>query len=111
MKIEVNPNGVVKIDTDAAQALAGIFPIHVDQVSDHEYSKADHTALEIRDAVNASMLPVLFVNAGPAVVPCLPDRTVSHSDDAEAYDFRGWASWYGELIVEIDAEGNAFLPK
>lgn len=111
MKIEVTPNGIVKIDTDAPQALAGIYPIHVQQTDHYEFDKADHTALEIRDAVNASMLPVLFVDTGLAVVPCHLNRVVSHSDDVEAYDFRGFTSWGGEMIVEIDAEGNAFLPK
>lgn len=111
MKVEVAPNGIVKIDTDAQQALAGVYPIHLSKNDDGLFGNADHTALEIRDAINASMLPVLFVEDDPCTVPCQLNRVVSHDDEIEAYEFCGWASWAGKYCIAVDREGNTSLPK
>lgn len=111
MIIEVNPDGGVKINTEAAQALCGIFAIHCSLEESGATVKADHNAQEICDAINASMLPVLFVDAGLGVVPCHLDRVVSHSDAPEAYEFRGFTSWGGGIDLQIDADGNVIFPK
>lgn len=111
MKIEIGPSGVVKIDTDAAQAIAGTFPVHVEQIGNNEYGDADHTALEIREAVNSSLVPVLFLHTGLEDVVCFPSSTVSHSDSIESYKFSGHSSWAGAYCIAIDRDGKAFLPK
>ncbi len=111
MKIEIEPSGIVKIDTDAAQAIAGTFPVHVEQIGNNEYGNADHTALEIQEAVNSSLVPVLFLHTDLEDVICLPSRTVSHSDSIESYEFSGFSSWAGAYCIAIDQNGKAFLPK
>lgn len=112
MKIEIGPSGVVKIDTDAAQAIAGTFPVHVEQIGNDKYGNADHTALEIQEAVNSSLVPVLFLRTGLEDVVCFPSRTVvSHSDSIESYEFSGFSSWDGAYCIAIDRDGKAFLPK
>lgn len=111
MKIEIGPNGVVKIDTDAAQAIAGTFPVHVEQIGDNEYNDADHTALEIQEAVKSSLVPVLFLHTDLEDVVCFPSRTVSHGDSIEFYEFSGFSSWDGAYCIAIDRDGKAFLPK
>ncbi len=108
MKIEVNPNGIVKIDTDTPQALAGIFAIHTRDNESGGYEIADHTAAEIEEAVKASMVPVLFVDAGIGIVPCLPYRAESLSGDVYSCSFRGNASWRGTIDVTIDENGRVF---
>lgn len=111
MKIEIGPSGVVKIDTDAAQAIAGIFPVHVEQIGNNEYGDADHTALEIQEAVNSSLVPVLFLHTNLEDVVCSLSRTVSHGNGIEAYEFGGFSSWAGAYCIAIDRDGKAFLPK
>ena len=111
MKIEIGPSGIVKIDTDAAQAIAGTFPIHVEEIGENEYSKADHTALEIKEAIKASIMPVLFLKTELEEVVCLPSVAARQSDDIDYYEFKGFSTWYGNYIVAIDRDGKAFLPR
>lgn len=111
MKVEVNPDGIVRVETDAAQALAGIYAVHVSQDEDGVLSAADHSAAEIEDAVKASLLPVLFFADGPVVIPCHLDRVVWGDENVKAYEFRGFTNYGGAVVIAIDRTGKAYFPK
>lgn len=85
----------------------GIYPIHY-KIGEE---KSSHNALEIKEAINNSMLPVLFVEGEIEIVPCMIDRVVSHSDNIESYEFSGFTSWSGKMLWAIDCDGKTFLPK
>ena len=108
MKIEIEPNGLVKVETDAA--IAGVYAIHVELADDGSISDADHNALEIQAALEGSCLPVLFVRIFDSVVPCILSR-VADSGPQIAYEFSGWLSSYGSIVIRIDAGGHTCFPK
>lgn len=107
MKVEIEPNGLVTVETDAA--IAGVYAIHA-ELADGSISDADHTALEIQAALEGSCLPVLFVRIFDSVVPCSMSRVVD-SGPQIAYEFSGWLSSYGAIIIRIDANGHTCFPK
>lgn len=109
MKIEVNPNGVVKIDTEAAQAICGVFPIHCEG----EGSTADHTAVEIGEAIDAGLLPVLFVKLSDSRAAIAHFHTeIPNSRGTTDFHFKGFSAMDGcYLELAVDPDGKVYLPR
>lgn len=104
MKVEVNSNGVVKINTDAEQAICGVFPIHCEGIG----SIADHTADEIGEALDKGLVPVLFVR-GVSIHTALCHfyTEIPNHYGTTSYAFRGFASaGDGSLEYTIDPDGS-----